>query len=317
MEKRIKLIFFGTPDFAVDVLQEMEAQERVPMAVVCQPDRPKGRGRKMIPPPVKLWAQQRSIQVFQPSSQKDPEYMQKLSSMNAHLAVVAAFGQILPKILLDIPTMGFINVHPSLIPRYRGAAPIQWSLINGDKHTGLSILKVTPRLDDGEILRQQQVDIDQQETAPELAKRLAHIGGKLCSEVISAYEKNHGPISGTTQDENLVTWAPQLDKSLGDIDWKQSATKIHNLVRGVQPWPGARTSLRSKPLKIHRTSLSKHEPAQKARIGEVIEAAGDSMLVQTGKGVLALLEVQAAGKKKMPVRAFLSGQKIVPGEIMG
>ncbi len=317
MDDCIKFVFFGTPEFAVGVLRALEQRDRTPLAVVCQPDRPKGRGRKTVSPPAKLWAQKRSIPVLQPRNQKDPDYILSLSSLDADLAVVAAYGQILPASLLNIPPMGFINVHPSLIPKYRGAAPIQWTLINGDEQTGVSILQVTPGLDDGDILQQQSVMIEPDETAPELAQRLAEIGGHLCSRVITGFEVNKGPVDGTVQNETLVSWAPQLDKSHGNIDWTQPAHKIHNLVRGVQPWPGAKTKFRTKLLKIHRSKIIGHVPTASDVAGKIIEAKGDSLLVQTGDGILALVEVQAAGKKKMPVRAFLSGQKIEPGEILG
>ncbi len=312
---RISYVFFGTPEFARPVLDEIERAGRLPLAVVCQPDRPSGRGRKRKSPPVKVWARERSIEVLQPEKQKDPRYLERLGDLAPDLCLVAAFGQILPKRVLDVPRLGFINVHPSLVPRYRGAAPIQWTLINGDEKTGVTILEVTPRLDDGDVLAQRIVDVDPDETAARLQDRLGELGGELAVQVIQCLET--GPVEGAVQDESQVVWAPALTKADGRIDWNRPARSIHDRIRGVQPWPGAVTSLRGRAFKIHLAAVTDALAPAGAGPGQVIEAEGDRLLVQTGDGVLRLLEVQAEGKKRMDARAFLPGRQVAAGDVLG
>ncbi len=315
LEGSLRFVFFGTPEFAVDVLDALEAAGQVPVAVVCQPDRPRGRGRRPVAPPVKDWAAQRGIEVLQPPRQKDPDYRRRFEALQPDLALVAAFGQILPRAVLAVPRLGFINVHPSLVPRYRGAAPLQWTLINGDRETGVSILEVTPRIDDGDVLAQQRVAVEPDENAAELGARLAALGGQLAAEVMARLER--GPIARRPQGESGLVMARQLDKADGRLDWNQPARALHDRVRGVQPWPGATTRLGDQPLKIARTRPEPDRGQPEAAPGQIIEAAGDRLLVQTGQGALALLEIQPAGKKRMPARAFLAGRRIEPGARLG
>jgi methionyl-tRNA formyltransferase len=307
----VSFAFFGTPGFCNCALDVLLAAYRAPIAIVCQPDRPRGRGRKLSSAPSKSWAHEHNIPVIQPASCKEPGFQKSFSELNPDLGVVFAFGQLLPESLLAIPRLGFINVHPSLLPRYRGAAPIQWAIINGDKETGVSIVEVTPRLDDGDIILQQKTIISPDETAVELGERLAELGGALLVTVLGLLDK--GKVEAKPQEEGKATWAPALRKQDGRIDWSRPAGKIHDLVRGVQPWPGAQTSLRGKALKLHRTSLATLEC--RVQPGDVQQASGSDILVGTGDGgLLRLEELQLEGKKRISAKAFISGRQIKVGD---
>lgn len=307
----LSYIFFGTPEFCEPVLRALKEAGRPPLAVVCQPDRPKGRGRKLESPPVKRWAQECSVEVLQPDKCKDQGFLEHIRELNPDLGLVFAFGQLLPKELLDIPAQGFINIHPSLLPRYRGAAPIQWALINGDEETGVTILKVTPKLDDGDLLLQQSTRVDPLENAVELGERLAGLGANLAVQALELLEKDQAKF--TPQDEAQVVWAPALTKDDGRIDWTQTTRSLHDRIRGVQPWPGAATVLHGKTLKVHRAEPGPAE-APRAEAGQVIKAEGEELLVRTGDGLLSLLEVQLEGKKRMPVKDFLLGRPVQVGD---
>jgi len=307
----LSYIFFGTPEFCEPVLRFLKEAGRPPLAVVCQPDRPRGRGRKLESPAVKRWAEQCSVEVLQPDKCKDAGFLEHMRALKPDLGLVFAFGQLLPKELLDIPTQGFINIHPSLLPKYRGAAPIQWTLINGDEETGATILRVTPKLDDGDMLLQESTKVDPQENAVELGERLAHLGAKLAARALDLLE--NGQAEFTPQDEARVVWAPALTKEDGRIDWTQTTLSLHNRIRGVQPWPGAATRLQNKTLKIHRASPGPAE-TKDAGPGQVVAAQGEDLLVRTGDGLLRLLEVQLEGKKRMPVKDFLLGRTVQPGD---
>jgi methionyl-tRNA formyltransferase len=307
----LSYIFFGTPEFCEPVLRFLKEAGRPPLAVVCQPDRPRGRGRKLDSPPVKRWAEQCSVEVLQPDKCKDAGFLDHIRALKPDLGLVFAFGQLLPKELLDIPAQGFINIHPSRLPRYRGAAPIQWTLINGDEETGATILKVTPKLDDGDMLLQESTQVDPMENAVELGERLAHLGAKLAARALDLLE--NGQADFTPQDEAQVVWAPALTKEDGRIDWTQTTLSLHNRIRGVQPWPGAATRLHDKALKIHRASPGPAEN-QDAGPGQVVAAEGEDLLVGTGDGLLRLLEVQLEGKKRMPVKDFLLGRPVRAGD---
>ena len=307
----LSYIFFGTPEFCEPVLRSLKEAGRPPLAVVCQPDRPKGRGRKLESPPVKRWAEQCSVEVLQPDKCKDQGFLDQVRALSPDLGLVFAFGQLLPKELLDIPAQGFVNIHPSLLPKYRGAAPIQWTLINGDQETGVTILKVTPKLDDGDLLLQEPVQVDPQENAVELGERLALLGADLAVRALDLLEQ--GQAGFTPQDEAQVVWAPALTKEDGRIDWTGTTLSLHNRIRGVQPWPGASTRLQNKSLKIHRASLGPAE-APRAEAGQVVKAEGEELLVRTGDGLLRLLEVQLEGKKRLSVKDFLLGRPVQAGD---
>ena len=307
----LSYIFFGTPEFCEPVLRSLKEAGRPPLAVVCQPDRPKGRGRKLESPPVKRWAEQCYVEVLQPDKCKDARFLDHIRALKPDLGLVFAFGQLLPKELLDIPAQGFVNIHPSLLPKYRGAAPIQWTLINGDQETGVTILKVTPKLDDGDLLLQEPVQVDPQENAVELGERLALLGADLAVRALDLLEQ--GQAGFTPQDEARVVWAPALTKEDGRIDWTGTTLSLHNRIRGVQPWPGASTRLQNKSLKIHRASPGPAE-APRAEAGQVVKAEGEELLVRTGDGLLRLLEVQLEGKKRLSVKDFLLGRPVQAGD---
>lgn len=302
-------VFFGTPAFCEPVLRLLKEAGRAPQAVVCQPDRPQGRGRKLEPPPVKQWARECSVDVLQPERCKDAGFLERIRELKPDLGLVFAFGQLLPRELLEIPARGFINIHPSLLPKYRGAAPIQWALINGDHETGVTILKVTPRLDDGDMLLQEPVKVDPLENAVELGERLARLGAGLAVRALDLLEQ--GRAEFTPQDESRVVWAPALTKEDGRLDWTHTTRHLHNRIRGVQPWPGAYTRLHDKILKIHRARPAE---ARRSKAGEVARAEGEDLLVHTGDGLLRLLEVQLQGKKRMPVKEFLLGRPVGAGD---
>jgi len=307
----LSYIFFGTPEFCQPVLHSLKQAGRTPLVVVCQPDRPRGRGRKLESPPVKRWALECSVEVLQPDRCKDGGFLDRIQALKPDLGLVFAFGQLLPKELLDIPARGFINIHPSLLPRYRGAAPIQWTLINGDEETGVTILKVTPKLDDGDMLLQERLAVDPRENAVELGERLARMGAGLAVRALDLLEA--GQAEFTPQDESQVVWAPALTKDDGLIDWAQPTLALHNRIRGVQPWPGATTDLHGKSLKVHRAEPVALATAA-ATPGEVVKAEGEDLLVGTGDGLLRLLEVQLEGKKRMLVKDFLLGRPVQAGD---
>jgi len=310
----LSYVFFGTPGFCVKALDVLVESGRIPSAVVCQPDKPKGRGRKIVEQPTKEWARVLSVPIHQPSRCKESGFLDCMEGIRPDLGLVFAFGQILPPDLLAIPRLGFLNIHPSLLPRYRGAAPLQWALINGDRETGVSILQVTPRLDDGDILLQETVEIGPEENALQLGERLAVLGGQLAAKTIEQLE--NGTARGVAQDEEQVVWAPALKKEDGRIDWSQPAQSIHNRIRGVQPWPGAYSRVNGKILKIHRATAAESVSGD-FRPGEVVTAEGDKLVVAAGDGGIALLEVQLEGKKKMDVRSFLMGRAIREGDVLG
>jgi methionyl-tRNA formyltransferase len=262
-------------------------------------------------PPTKRWAKQCSVEVLQPDKCKDSGFLNRIRELKPDLGLVFAFGQLLPRELLEIPARGFINIHPSLLPQYRGAAPIQWALIGGDAETGVTILKVTPKLDDGDVLLQESTQVDPRENAVELGERLTHLGAGLAVRAFDLLE--NGQAEFTPQDEARVIWAPALTKAAGRVDWTQTTLSLHNRIRGVQPWPGASTRLHDKTLKIHRASPGPGEVPQ-AEAGRVVKAEGEDFLVRTGDSSLRLIEVQLEGKKRMPVKDFLLGRPVRVGD---
>lgn len=308
----LRLIFFGTPDFAVPTLEALIASRHDVVAVVAQPDRPKGRGQRLLPPPVKLAATAAGIQVLQPTRLKPPEWLDTVRALQADLGVVAAYGRLLPDELIAIPRLGMINVHASLLPQYRGASPIHHAVMAGDALTGVTIMRVASELDAGPMLASVQVPIGADETTGDLEPRLAAAGAQLLVDVVDRLAM--GPVEEVSQDHSRATFAPRLDKSLGRIDWTQPAAAVHNRVRGLQPWPGTWTSLDGTRLAIRRTSLPTEPHIVGAPPGTIVEVPGGERGVACGDGrCIVLREVQPDGRRVMAVRDFFAGRRLVAG----
>lgn len=309
----MRVIFMGTPDFAVKTLEKIIEEGHEVVLVVTQPDKPKGRGKNMQFPPVKDCAVAHGIEVFQPVRIREQECIEVIRTYQPDIIVVAAFGQILPKEILDMPQYGCINVHASLLPKYRGAAPIQWAVINGDEKSGVTIMRMDVGLDNGDMIAKEEVVLAADETGGSLFDRLAETGATLCVKTMSQIEA--GNVTYTPQKEDEATHVSMIHKELGRIDWTQSAEVIERLIRGLNPWPSAYTILNGKTFKIWNASIlaeiGENEP------GTVIKVSGKEMWVQTGAGVLALKEVQLEGKKRMETDAFLRGYEVVEGTHLG
>lgn len=309
----MRVIFMGTPDFAVKTLEKIIKAGHEVVLVVTQPDKPKGRGKMMQFPPVKECALAHGVEVFQPARIREQECIEVLRTYHPDIIVVAAFGQILPKEILDMPQYGCINVHASLLPKYRGAAPIQWAVINGDEKSGVTIMRMDVGLDNGDMIAKEEVVLAADETGGSLFDRLAETGAALCVKTMSQIEE--GNVTYTPQREDEATHVSMIHKELGRIDWTQSAEVIERLIRGLNPWPSAYTILNGKTFKIWNASIlaevGENEP------GTVIKVSRKEMWVQTGAGVLALKEVQLEGKKRMETDAFLRGYEVVEGTHLG
>jgi len=301
----------GTPEFAVPSLRALiESGEEV-VAVVTQPDKPKGRGLEIVPPPTKILAEKHRIPVLQPAKIKTEEFFIELKKFNPDLICVAAYGKILPKNILDLPTYDCINVHASLLPKYRGAAPINWAIIRGEKVTGITTMKMDEGMDTGDMLLKKELPIDDEDTGETLSEKLSEIGGKLLIETIRLLKE--GRLNPIPQDHSQATYAPMLKKEDGKIDWKKSAEEIKNLIRGTLPWPGAYTNLEGKLLKIYKARLAEDE----GKPGEIIKSDSDTLRVATGKGALDILELQIEGAKRLKTEEFLRGRKIKERTILG
>lgn len=305
----LRIVFMGTPDFAVPTLKVLIERKETIVAVVTQPDKPVGRGQVIKASPVKECAVSHGLQVLQPERVKRPEFIEIFKSLKPDLVVVAAYGQIFSQALLDIPTYGFINVHSSLLPAYRGPAPINRAIINGDQQTGITIMKVSEGMDMGDIILQETTPILPEDNAQTLHDRLAELGGRLLGKSIDLLKADSWkPVA---QDHSLATYAPMLKKEDGRIDWTKDAPTILNQIRGMTPWPGCFTYLDGKLLKIHRASAVGKESNVTA--GTITGAGRDGIEVMTGKGTLVLREIQLEGKKKMLVEDFLKGHKVLVG----
>ena len=309
----MKIIFMGTPDFSVGTLEALIEAGHEVCLVVTQPDKPKGRGKEMQPTPVKAAAMKHGIPVYQPKKIRDPECVEELRKYQADVMVVIAFGQILPKSILEMTPYGCINVHASLLPKYRGAAPIQWAIINGESVTGVTTMQMDEGLDTGDMLAKAIVPLDEKETGGSLFDKLSEAGGRLCVETLAKLEK--GEITPEKQGESPTAYASMLDKKMGNIDWNKSAVVIERLVRGLNPWPSAYTHLDGKTLKIWACDVLP-QSASKGESGEILEVTKDAIHVQTGDGILVLREIQLAGKARMDAGAFLRGYKVVPGTVL-
>lgn len=299
----MSIVFFGTPAFAVPALEALiEAKEELAL-VVCQPDRPQGRGRRIIPSPVKETALKVGIPIIQPETLKDRSVHQKISELRPEFIVVVAYGKILPKELLEVPQRLPINVHASLLPKYRGAAPIQWALINGDEITGVTTMKMDEGLDTGDILLQREVKIDPTDNALTLSERLSVIGASLLIETLQAIR--HGKLSPISQGSG-ATYAPPITKEQGRIDWSRPAKEIVNLVRGLYLWPKAYCYLQGERIKLYLA----HALDGSGSPGRIEAISSGRLIVGTGDGLLAIEELQPEGKRKMTCQEFLAGRRL-------
>ncbi len=301
----MKVIFMGTPDFAVGALEAIIKAGHEVTLVVTQPDKAKGRSGAMQFPPVKECAVKYNIPVFQPVKIKTPESVAELKKYEADIFVVAAFGQILSKEILDMPRIGCVNIHASLLPKYRGAAPINWCIIDGEKETGVTIMKMDVGLDTGDMLAKVVVPIDKKETAGTLFDKLAVAGADLIVDTIPKLER--GEITPVKQDEALTCYAKMMDKSLGEINWERKADELERLIRGLNPWPGCFTFVNGKSLKLFDCDVV--EASTKANPGEVIEVTKDAVIVSCGENALKINELQLEGKKRMDTKSFLLGNQ--------
>ncbi|MBR1535149.1 MAG: methionyl-tRNA formyltransferase [Ruminococcus sp.] len=305
----MKLIYMGTPDFAVPCLEKLIESGHEVSAVFTQPDKPVGRKQVLTPPDVKVCALKHGLTVYQPNSMRDGTAMEIIRKVDPDAIIVAAYGKILPKEILDFPRYGCINVHGSLLPKYRGAAPIQWSVINGDPETGVTIMQMNEGIDTGDMLLQKTLPIEIDDTAESMFDKLAELGAKTLIEALEKLER--GELSPEKQDESHATYASMLDKSISLIDWNKSGTAVHNLVRGLYSWPVAYTLLHGKKLKILRTS-----PCDKSgEAGKVLSL--DPLTVACGEGSVIIHELQLEGKKRMDAKTFLVGHKLSVGELIG
>lgn len=309
----MKIVFMGTPDFAVGALDALVRAGHEIAAVVTQPDKPKGRGKELMSPPVKEFAVRHGIPVLQPKKIREPEAAAMLSRYDADLYVVAAFGQILTQEILDMPRFGCVNIHASLLPKYRGAAPIQWAILNGETVTGVTIQQMNAGIDTGDILSKVCVDICPEDTGDSLFEKLMHAGAALLNETLPRIEA--GEVMPEAQDEAQATYAKRLSKEFGQIDWRESAGVIERKIRAFTSWPGAYTTLFGKPFKLWGARVA-DGPAD-GEAGSIAAVTKEEIVVNCGKGRLALREVQLSGKKRMPVRDFLLGVKLQTGERFG
>lgn len=311
----MRVIFMGTPDFSVGTLEALiEAGHEVVLAVT-QPDKPKGRGKSMQFPPVKEAALAHGIEVYQPVRVREQACIDYLKKYEADIIVVVAFGQILPKEILDMPRYGCVNVHASLLPKYRGAAPIQWAVINGERVTGVTTMRMDEGLDTGDMIMKEEVVLEPEETGGSLFERLAQTGASLCVRTLAAVED--GTATYTPQEHGEATHTTMIKKQLGEIAWEKPAQELERLIRGLNPWPSAYTHLNGRTLKIWKAAVAKQGQAERAEPGSVVEVYKDSILVQTGQGLLKLVEVQLEGKKRMTTDAFLRGFAIEAGTRLG
>jgi len=307
------IIFMGTADFSVPALKALHENQYDVRAVVTQPDRPKGRGRRLVPPPVKEVAGALGYPVLQPPTIKEPRFIEKIIALNPDLFVVVAYGRILPGSFLSIPHLGAINIHPSLLPKYRGPAPVQWAIINGEQETGVTTMWMDEGMDTGDLLLSSKVPIRLDDTSGSLFRRLAEVGAQLLIETL--IKLRSGDLVGEPQDKSGATYAPLLKKEDGRIDWSRDAKSLDAFIRGMTPWPGAFTFLSGKRLKVLKAKgLDKRT---KERPGTVLEGFPGDFDVATGRGILTLKEVQLESAKRLPAGDFLRGRPVAPGTLLG
>lgn len=307
----MRVIFMGTPDIAVGTFQALVKEHEVVLAVT-QPDKPKGRGGKLQYPPVKEAALLAGVPVYQPKRIRNPECIEELKKYYADVMIVIAFGQILPKEILTMTPYGCINIHASLLPKYRGAAPIQWAVIHGEKVSGVTTMQMDEGLDTGDMLLKEEIVLDEKETGGSLHDKIAACGAEICIKTLSLLEK--GALTPVKQGESPTDYARMLDKSMGSIDWSASAVSIERLIRGLNPWPSAYTQWNGKVMKLWQAEVL--AGGTDAEPGAVVHVEKDGFTVQTGDGLLKITELQLSGKKRMDAEAFLRGYPIKTGEIL-
>lgn len=313
MNNPLKIVFMGTPDFAVPPLQALHDGGHEVLAVVTQPDRPKGRGRKLTPPPVKRTALSYGYPVLQPETVRTDLFHRQMTELAPDLYVVVAFGQILPQSLLNIPTGGAINVHASLLPRYRGAAPIQWAIINGDLETGVTTMMMDKGMDTGDMLLTEKTAIGTDETATDLHDRLSDMGAGALLETLGKLQA--GSLQRSPQDHDEATYAPMLKKKDGEIDWSMPAQRIECLIRGMTPWPGAYTFSDGMRLKIFKACVLERDISVPP--GTILECFPGELRVATGQSALSVQEIQGASGKRLPIDDFLCGCRLPDGTCLG
>ena len=309
----MRVIFMGTPDFSVGTLEALIRAGHQVVLAVTQPDKPRGRGGKMQFPPVKETALEYGIPVFQPRKVREPENIEELRKYQADVIVVVAFGQILPREILELTPYGCINVHASLLPSYRGAAPIQWAVINGETVSGVTTMQMDEGLDTGDMLLKTEVPLEPEETGGSLHDKLAAAGASLCVRTLKALEE--GTVTPKKQGESPTAYASMLKKEMGEIRWEEPAISIERLIRGLNPWPSAYTGWQDKTMKIWEAEVLEEDSGQEP--GTVVRVDKDGFLVQTGKGLLKVTALQIPGKKRMEADAFLRGYSMEPGEKLG
>ena len=310
----MKIVFMGTPDYAVGALEALIRAGHEITAVVTQPDKAKGRSDNLQYPPVKECALAHGLAVFQPERVKRPEAVDRLRTCEADVFIVAAFGQILSQEILDMPRYGCLNIHASLLPRYRGASPIQHVIIDGEDMTGITIMQMDAGIDTGDILYQKEIPIERQDTYQSLYGKLTTLGGDAIVEALEMLQQ--GALSPRKQREEDSCYAPLINKEMGRIDFSRDAFSIERLIHGMNPWPSAYTSYQGKQLKIWE-ALAREEDGTAPEPGTIVSVDRRDFTVATGRGLLQVLEVQLAGKKRMSARDFLLGMRLVPGEKLG
>ncbi len=307
----MRIVFMGTPEFSVPALKALVEAGHDVVGVVTQPDKSKGRGKEIQMPPVKEQALEYGIPVYQPVKARDPEFVKVLADLAPDTMVVAAFGQILPKSILDIPKYGCICIHASLLPKYRGAAPIQYAVIHGEKESGITTMLMAEGIDTGDMLDQEAVSLESKETGGSLHDKLSQVGAALILKTLKKLED--GTAVRTPQDDSKSNYVGMIKKSMGDIDWSMEAVSIERLIRGLNPWPSAYTDWNGKIIKIWDAEVVDKE--YEGPCGQVVETGKDCLVVKTGKGGLSIKELQMQGKKRMDIGAFLRGYPIVEGTV--
>lgn len=308
----MRIVFMGTPDFAVPSLEILIKNSMDIVMVVTQPDKPRGRGHKVSYSPIKEYAVKNNIPVMQPEKIGNSESVEQLRQLQPDLFVTCAFGQFLTKDVLDIPKFGTVNVHGSLLPKYRGAAPIQWAVINGEEKTGVTTMLTVLKLDAGDILLTREIEIEDDMTAGKLHDKMSVTGAKLLLETIQGLES--GSIIPKPQNEMEATYAPRIVRETGKIKWDNSARSIHNLVRGTNPWPGAYSYYQGKRMRIWNTTVYDDEKITGSEPGTIIGTSKENFLVQAGKGIISVLEVQCDNGKRMTVEQYICGHEVNSGD---